>query len=42
MSKSQNGNKENKKPKQVHAPNPPGLPPGLLPAPAVTPKPKKR
>ena len=42
MSKSQNGNKEAKKPKKVHLPNPPGLPAGLAPLAAHPLKPKKR
>ncbi len=31
MTKGQHGNKEAKKPKKVHVPNPPGLPAGLAP-----------
>ncbi len=42
MTKGQHGNKEAKKPKKVHTPNPPGLPAGLAPLVAVPPRPKKR
>lgn len=45
MSKSQNGNKEAKKPKaakKVVPPNPPGLPSSLMPLVAGVPKAKKR
>lgn len=42
MNKRKNGNKEAKKPKKVHVPNPPGLPPGLVPPVAGTPGPKRR
>ncbi len=31
MSSGKHGNKEAKKPKKVHVPNPPGLPAGLAP-----------
>jgi hypothetical protein len=31
MTKGQNGNKEAKKPKKAHVPNPPGLPANLTP-----------
>jgi hypothetical protein len=31
MTKGQHGNKEAKKPKKVHVPNPPGLPASLAP-----------
>jgi hypothetical protein len=42
MSKGQSGNKEAKKPKKVHVPNPPGLPASLLPQAAGAQRPKKR
>jgi hypothetical protein len=42
MSKRQHGNKEAKKPKKVHVPNPPGLPAGLAPKVASTLGPKRR
>lgn len=42
MSKGQHGNKEAKKPKKVHTPNPPGLPASLAPLAAALPRPKKR
>jgi hypothetical protein len=42
MSKGQNGNKEAKKPKKVHVPNPPGVPEGLVPRVPGMPAPKKR
>jgi hypothetical protein len=42
MSKRQHGNKEAKKPKKVHVPNPPGLPASLAPTVAQTLGPKKR
>ena len=42
MSKGQRGNKESKKPKKVHVPNPPGLPASLAPVEGSVPKPKKR
>jgi hypothetical protein len=41
MSKGKHGNKEAKKPKKVHVPNPPGLPPGLAPSLASTLRPKR-
>ncbi len=41
MSKGKNGNKEAKKPKKVHVPNPPALPAGLAPSRASTLGPKK-
>ena len=41
MSKGKNGNKEAKKPKKVHVPNPPGLPAGLTPPVASTLRPRK-
>jgi len=41
MSKGQRGNKESKKPKKVHAPNPPGLPANLVPVAANAQRPKK-
>jgi hypothetical protein len=42
MTKGQHGNREAKKPKKVHVPNPPGLPAGLAPTVASTLRPKKR
>jgi hypothetical protein len=42
MSKGQRGNKEAKKPKKVHVPNPPGLPANLAPTVAGTLGPKRR
>ena len=42
MTKGQHGNKEARKPKKVHVPNPPGLPAGLVPLPAHAAPPKKR
>ena len=42
MSKGKHGNKEAKKPKKVHVPNPPGLPTSLAPTVASTRAPKKR
>jgi hypothetical protein len=36
------GNKETRKPKKEHAPNPPGLPAGLTPPSPTTMKPKRR
>jgi hypothetical protein len=42
MSKGQHGNKEAKKPKKVHLPNPSGLPASLLPVAATAQLPKKR
>lgn len=42
MSKGQHSNKEAKKPKKVHVPNPPGLPAGLAPLVANVLKPKKQ
>jgi hypothetical protein len=42
MSKGQNGNKEAKKPKKAHVPNPPGIPDGLAPRVPGVPAPKKR
>ncbi len=42
MNKSQNGNKEAKKPKKVHLPNPPGLPASLTQKLPNALKPKKR
>jgi hypothetical protein len=42
MTKGQHGNKEAKKPKKVHVPNPPGLPENLAPKPGTTLRPKKR
>jgi hypothetical protein len=42
MSKAKHGNKEAKKPKKVHVPNPPDLPAGLAPTVASMLRPKKR
>ncbi len=42
MTKGQRGNKESKKPKKVHLPNPPGLPANLAPMVTMQPNPKKR
>ncbi len=42
MTKGQRGNKESKKPKKGHVPNPPGLPANLAPVVAGAPNPKKR
>jgi hypothetical protein len=42
MTKGKNGNKEAKKPKKVHTPNPPGLPANLAQTVASTLGPKKR
>ena len=42
MTKGQHGNKEAKKPKKVHVPNPPSLPASLAPTVASTLRPKKR
>lgn len=42
MSKNTNGNKEAKKPKKVHLPNPPGLPESLTQKLPNALKPKKR
>ena len=42
MSKGKQGNKEAKKPKKVHVPNPPGLPASLAPTVASMLRPKKR
>jgi hypothetical protein len=42
MNKGQHGNKEAKKPKKVHTPNPPGLPASLAPVAAAALRPKKR
>jgi hypothetical protein len=42
MTKGKHGNKEAKKPKKVHVPNPPGLPASLAPAVADMLRPKKR
>ena len=42
MTKGQHGNKEAKKPKKVHVPNPPGLPPSLAPMVANVQRLKKR
>ena len=42
MSKGQNGNKEAKKPKKAHVPNPPGVPEGRVPRVAGLPAPQTR
>ncbi len=42
MSKGQHGNKEAKKPKQAHVPNPPALPSSLAALAPSVPKPKRR
>jgi len=42
MSKGQHGNKEAKKPKKVHVPNPPSLPASLTPLAESASRPKKR
>jgi len=42
MTKGRQGNRETKKPKKVHVPNPPGLPTSLAPTVASTLRPKKR
>jgi hypothetical protein len=42
MTKGQHGNKEAKKPKKAHVPNPPGLPASLVPLAASPPRGKKR
>ena len=42
MSKGKNGNKELKKPKKQHVPNPPGLPASLAPLAAAATRPKKK
>ena len=42
MTKGQHGNKEAKKPKKVHPPNPPGLPSSLVPVAVAAQLPKKR
>jgi hypothetical protein len=42
MSKGQHGNKEARKPKKVHLPNPPGLPASLAPLVASPLRPKKK
>lgn len=42
MTKGQHGNKEAKKPKKAHVPNPPGLPANLAPIAAQAQRPKKR
>jgi hypothetical protein len=42
MTKGQHGNKEAKKPKKVHVPNPPGLPASLVPIATGAQRPKKR
>ena len=42
MSKGKNGNKEVKKPKKLHVPNPPGLPASLAAVGTAPPRPKKK
>jgi hypothetical protein len=42
MSKGKNGNKEVKKPKKLHVPNPPGLPSSLVALASATQRPKKK
>jgi hypothetical protein len=42
MTKGKHGNKEAKKPKKTHVPNPPGLPASLAPTVASTMRLKKR
>ncbi|MHB1668616.1 conserved hypothetical protein [Thiomonas sp. X19] len=42
MTKGKHGNKEAKKPKKVHVPNPPGLPASLAPMIPNPLRPKKR
>ena len=42
MTKGQHGNKEAKKPKKVHVPDPPGLPANLAPVGGAALRPKKR
>ncbi len=42
MSKGKNGNKEVKKPKKLHVPNPPGLPANLAPLANAVTRPKKK
>ncbi len=42
MSKGKNGNKEVKKPKKLHVPNPPGLPASLVPLPSAALRPKRK
>jgi hypothetical protein len=42
MSSGKHGNKEAKKPKKVHVPNPPGTPAGLVPMAGHAVPPKKR
>ena len=42
MTKGQHGNKEARKPKKVHVPNPPALPASLAPTAASMLRPKKR
>lgn len=42
MTKGKHGNKEAKKPKKLHVPNPPGLPASLLPSVAGTQGQKRR
>jgi hypothetical protein len=42
MSKGKHGNKEAKKPKKAHVPNPPGLPAGLAPLAGNPARPKQR
>ncbi len=42
MSKGKSGNKEVKKPKKLHVPNPPGLPASLAAVGTAPPRPKKK
>ena len=41
MTKGKNGNKEAKKPKKAHVPNPPGLPANLAPSSTSPLRPRK-
>jgi hypothetical protein len=42
MPKSKNSNKELKKSKKLHVPNPPGLPASLAPVGTAPPRPRKK